>query len=43
MGEGQRWRCIRDVAEAPDGSLWMIEDASVGALIHVTPKSTASP
>jgi glucose/arabinose dehydrogenase len=29
---------IRDVAEGPDGSLWLLEDASVGALIHVTPK-----
>jgi glucose/arabinose dehydrogenase len=37
----ERWRVgkrIRDVAEAPDGSLWLIEDAGVGALIHVTPK-----
>jgi glucose/arabinose dehydrogenase len=37
----ERWavgRRIRDVEEAPDGSLWMLEDASVGALIHVTPK-----
>jgi glucose/arabinose dehydrogenase len=33
---------IRDVAEAPDGSLWMIEDANAGALIHVTPKTTSS-
>jgi hypothetical protein len=22
----------------PDGSLWMLEDANPGALIHVTPK-----
>jgi len=29
---------IRDVAQGPDGSLWMIEDAMPGALIHVTPK-----
>jgi glucose/arabinose dehydrogenase len=29
---------IRDVAEAPDGSLWLLEDANAGALIHVTPK-----
>lgn len=37
----ERWdvgKRIRDVAEAPDGSLWMIEDANPGALIHVTPK-----
>jgi len=32
---GQR---IRDVEEAPDGSLWMLEDHNPGALIHVTPK-----
>jgi glucose/arabinose dehydrogenase len=29
---------IRDVEEAPDGSLWMLEDENPGALIHVTPK-----
>ena len=29
---------IRDVEQGPDGSLWMIEDANPGALIHVTPK-----
>jgi glucose/arabinose dehydrogenase len=37
----ERWdvgKRIRDVAEGPDGSLWMIEDANPGALIHVTPK-----
>ena len=37
----ERWRVdkrVRDMAEAPDGSLWMIEDANPGALIHVTPK-----
>lgn len=36
----ERWDVghrIRDVAEAPDGSLWMLEDANPGALIHVTP------
>jgi len=38
----ERWamgKRIRDVAEAPDGSLWLLEDANPGALIHVTPKS----
>jgi glucose/arabinose dehydrogenase len=35
FGVGKR---IRDVAQGPDGSLWMIEDAMPGALIHVTPK-----
>ncbi|MBL8234967.1 MAG: PQQ-dependent sugar dehydrogenase, partial [Bryobacterales bacterium] len=37
----ERWNVgkrIRDVAQAPDGSLWMLEDANPGALIHVTPK-----
>jgi len=37
----ERWsigKRVRDVAEAPDGSLWLIEDANPGALIHVTPK-----
>ena len=37
----ERWamgKRIRDVAEAPDGSLWLLEDANPGALIHVTPK-----
>jgi len=37
----ERWNLgkrIRDVEEAPDGSLWLIEDANPGALIHVTPK-----
>lgn len=36
----ERWqvgRRIRDVEEDPDGSLWMLEDASPGALIHITP------
>ncbi len=36
----ERWsvgKRIRDVAQAPDGSLWMIEDADPGALIHITP------
>ena len=37
----ERWslgKRIRDVAEAPDGTLWLLEDANPGALIHVTPK-----
>jgi glucose/arabinose dehydrogenase len=29
---------IRDVAVAPDGAIWLIEDANPGALIRVTPK-----
>jgi aldose sugar dehydrogenase len=37
----ERWavgKRIRDVAQSPDGSLWLLEDANPGALIHVTPK-----
>ena len=37
----ERWNVghrIRDVEEGPDGSVWMLEDANPGALIHVTPK-----
>lgn len=36
----ERWsvgRRIRDVAVAPDGAVWMIEDANPGALVRVTP------
>ena len=41
----ERWdvgRRIRDVEQAPDGSLWMLEDDNPGALIHVTPKAISS-
>jgi glucose/arabinose dehydrogenase len=41
----ERWNVghrIRDVEQAPDGSLWMLEDANPGALIHVTPQATTS-
>jgi glucose/arabinose dehydrogenase len=37
----QRWsigKRIRDIEEAPDGSLWMLEDAESGGLFHLTPK-----
>lgn len=37
----QRWNLgkrIRDVEEAPDGSLWLLEDASPGGLYRLTPK-----
>jgi len=37
----ERWdlgKRIRDVAQAPDGTLWLLEDDNPGALIHVTPK-----
>lgn len=42
----ERWNVgkrVRDVAQAPDGSLWLLEDANPGALIHVTPAATGSP
>jgi len=41
----ERWEVgkrIRDVEEGPDGSLWMLEDANPGALIHVTPAAATS-
>ena len=41
----ERWNVgkrIRDVEQAPDGSLWMLEDDNPGALIHVTPLITSS-
>ncbi len=37
----QRWNMgmrVRDIEEAPDGSLWMLEDASPGGLYHLMPK-----
>jgi glucose/arabinose dehydrogenase len=37
----QRWsigKRVRDIEEAPDGSLWMVEDAEHGGLFHLTPK-----
>jgi|KBSSwiStaDraftv2_1062776.scaffolds.fasta_scaffold10980_6 glucose/arabinose dehydrogenase len=36
----ERWdvgKRIRDVEQAPDGTLWMVEDENPGELIHVTP------
>ena len=41
----ERWNVgkrIRDVAQAPDGSLWLLEDANPGELIHVTPRATGA-
>ncbi|MEO9080430.1 MAG: PQQ-dependent sugar dehydrogenase [Rhodanobacter sp.] len=29
---------VRDIEEAPDGTLWMLEDAKPGGLFHLTPK-----
>ena len=37
----ERWDVehqIRDVAVAPDGAIWMIENATSGGLFRVTPK-----
>ena len=37
----QRWNVgkrVRDIEAAPDGSLWMLEDASPGGLYQLTPK-----
>lgn len=37
----QRWSVgmrVRDIEEAPDGSLWMLQDSTSGGLFHLTPK-----
>jgi len=37
----QRWKVghrVRDIEEAPDGSLWMLEDAKPGGLFHLLPR-----
>jgi glucose/arabinose dehydrogenase len=37
----QRWdigKRVRDIEEAPDGSLWMVEDAKPGGLYRLTPR-----
>ncbi|SEN18169.1 Glucose/arabinose dehydrogenase, beta-propeller fold [Luteibacter sp. UNCMF331Sha3.1] len=37
----QRWNIgkrVRDIEEAPDGSLWLVEDAMSGGLYRLTPK-----
>ena len=39
--QAERWKVdhrIRDVAVAPDGAVWLIEDANPGGLFRVTPK-----
>jgi glucose/arabinose dehydrogenase len=41
----ERWNVgkrIRDVEQGPDGTLWMLQDANPGALIHVTPLAPSS-
>jgi glucose/arabinose dehydrogenase len=39
-GVGHR---IRDVEVAPDGALWMVEDAKPGGLFRITPPGMATP
>jgi len=37
----ERWNMgfrVRDIEEAPDGTLWAVEDAESGGLFHLTPK-----
>ncbi len=37
----ERWGMgfqVRDVEEAPDGTLWVVENANPGGLYHITPK-----
>ena len=37
----ERWNIgkrVRDIEEAPDGTLWMLEDSTTGGLVHLTPK-----
>ena len=41
----ERWNIgkrVRDVEQAPDGTLWIAEDNNPGALIHVTPLAAGS-
>lgn len=40
----ERWALgfrVRDIAEAPDGALWAVEDANPGKLVRLTPKVAA--
>jgi glucose/arabinose dehydrogenase len=37
----ERWDVghrIRDVAVAPDGAIWLLEDSTTGGMFRVTPK-----
>ena len=41
----ERWsigRRVRDIEEGPDGTLWILEDANPGVLLHLTPKTQGS-
>ena len=41
----ERWKVgkrVRDIAQAPDGALWIIEDANPGGLYRLTPKASST-
>jgi glucose/arabinose dehydrogenase len=41
----ERWRVgkrVRDIEQAPDGALWIVEDANPGGLYRLTPKTAGS-
>ena len=41
----ERWRVgkrVRDIEQAPDGALWIVEDANPGGLYRLTPKSAST-
>jgi len=41
----ERWKVgkrVRDIEQAPDGALWIVEDANPGGLYRLTPKTPAS-
>ncbi|MGJ8516139.1 PQQ-dependent sugar dehydrogenase [Carnimonas bestiolae] len=43
IGKIERWNLnkrIREVAVAPDGSIWLLEDANPGQLLRLTPKAS---
>jgi len=33
---------IRDIEQAPDGTLWALEDDNPGTLFHITPKTSTA-
>ena len=41
----ERWKVgkrVRDIEQAPDGALWIVEDANPGGLYRLTPKTPVS-
>jgi glucose/arabinose dehydrogenase len=41
----ERWRVgkrVRDIEQAPDGALWIVEDANPGGLYRLTPKASST-